>query len=86
MRAITVHLDDDLASIFDEAPEQLGELAHEALVLELYRRHAISAGRASQTLGIGLESFMKLASSRGIPVIDMSPEEWADEFARISAA
>ncbi len=61
-------------------------MVQEALVPELYRRHAISAGRATRALGLTREGFMKFASSRGIPVIDMTPEEWADEFARISAA
>ncbi len=83
MRAITIHLDDDLASIFDESPEQLGDLAREALVLELFRRHAISAGRATRALGLTREAFMKLASSRGIPVIDTTPEQWQAELATI---
>jgi predicted HTH domain antitoxin len=85
MRAITVHLDDEFAAILAGTPEELEELAREALVLELFRRHAISAGRATRALGLTREAFMKLASSRGIPVIDTTPEQWQAELAAIES-
>jgi hypothetical protein len=85
MRTITLRLDDVLAAVVDKVADDPAALAREALVLELFRRHDVSAGRAAHTLGISLEAFMKLASSRGIPVIDTTPEQWDVELAAIEA-
>jgi predicted HTH domain antitoxin len=72
----TVQLDDDLAAILDR-------VAREMIVFELYRRGAISRGRAAELLGVPLYDFIKRASSLGIPYIDMTEDEWAAEMAII---
>ena len=55
-------------------------------VLELYRRHAITGGQGARLLGIDRLTFMQLASSHGIPVIDSAPERWQAELDAIEAS
>lgn len=49
--------------------------ATEAAVLTLYERGAISAGKAAEVLGMGLEQFLRWASSEGVPVFDLDAAE-----------
>lgn len=51
----------------------------ELAVLELYRRHHISGGKAAEMLGMERFEFIRYASRLGIPFLDMSSEEMADE-------
>lgn len=65
------------------APDQQIERAVlELIVLELYRRHAISAGRASELLGIDEFAFIRQASNAGIPYFDLTREELDEELER----
>lgn len=68
------------------APDQQVERAVlELIVLELYRRHTISAGRAAKLLGIDEFAFIRHASAVGIPYFDMTREELHDELERVRA-
>jgi predicted HTH domain antitoxin len=82
MAMVTVQIGDDLAAILnqeqDEAP--IERVARELIVLELYRRHTISSGRAAELLSVPRYDFIKRASSLGIPYIDMTEEEWEYEI------
>ena len=51
------------------------------IVLELYRRGAISSGKAAELLSMKRIDFIKHASRLGIPYIDMTEDEWAAEKA-----
>jgi predicted HTH domain antitoxin len=53
--------------------------AREAAALQLYSAGAVSAGRASELVGIPLRQFLRLASERGIPVFDAAAEELDDD-------
>jgi hypothetical protein len=53
------------------------------IVLELYRRHETSGGRAAELLGIGRFDFIRWSGSLGIPYFDMTPEEWQQELRAI---
>ena len=55
----------------------------ELMVLELYRRHAISAGKAAALLGMERLDFIRYSGSLGIPFIDMTEDEWEAELQRI---
>lgn len=83
MGTVQVELDDDVLAKLGDSPEAVRAAAREAVVLELFRRAAISGGKAAYLLGMDRLDFMLLASSRGIPVIDMTPEEWQEEVRRI---
>ncbi|HOT90439.1 MAG TPA: UPF0175 family protein [Anaerolineae bacterium] len=55
----------------------------ELAVVELYRRHFISGGKAAQLLGMERFEFIRYASRLGIPFLDMSAEEMAAEAALV---
>lgn len=79
MGTIRLDLAEDVVALLRETNRPLEEAAQEAIVLELYRRGAMTSGRAAQLLGTDRFSFIKHASSLGIPFIDMTEEEWANE-------
>lgn len=83
MATVQITLDEDLAGFLEEGDRPLSEVARERLVLDLFRRAQISRGRAARLLGMDLLAFLRLASRAGIPVIDMTPDEWQAEVARI---
>jgi predicted HTH domain antitoxin len=74
-----------LAAILDREDGSLDRVAREMIVFELYRRGAISRGRAAELLGMPPYNFIKRASSLGIPCIDMTVEEWDREMRVINA-
>ncbi len=55
------------------------------IVLELYRRGAISSGKAGELLEMPRLDFIRHASDLGIPAIDMTTEEWEHEKAAVTA-
>ena len=60
-----------LAHASDDAVRAL----HEAAALELYRRRAISAGRAAALLGMDKFAFIRWWGELGIPFFRMDPGE-----------
>ena len=67
---IDITLDADVAGLFGETPEQVSSVLLEAGVLDLYRRHVISRGRAAEILGLGYLEFLQLSNAAGIPYFD----------------
>ena len=65
--------------------QSLDSFVKELTVLELYRRHLISGGKAAEMLEMERFEFIRYASRLGIPFIDMSPEEMVDEAAHVRA-
>ena len=80
MSVIQLEVDEDLAEILGSSPEQIERSALEIIVLDLYRRHEISAGRAAKFLGREKFDFIRWSGSLGIPFLDMTPEEWQQEL------
>ncbi|MGH2561485.1 MAG: UPF0175 family protein [Thermomicrobiales bacterium] len=76
---VTVQIEDELAALMANAGERVERIAREMIVLELYRGHTISRGKAAELLGMTLLDFLQLASKHGIPYIDMTLEEWEAE-------
>jgi predicted HTH domain antitoxin len=56
--------------------------ARELIVLELYRRGAISSGKAAHFLGLSRQEFVSYAAREGIPYFEMTRDEWEDERKR----
>jgi hypothetical protein len=56
------------------------------IVLELYRRHDISAGRAAELLHLDLLTFARWSGSLGVPYFDTTSEQWEQEFRAINKA
>ena len=85
MSTVTIDLDEGLATLLHQTNENVELAASEMIVLELYRRGAISSGKAGELLGMKRLDFIRHASELGIPVIDMSAEEWEHEKATVAA-
>ena len=83
MSPIKIDLDEDLASLLRGTNHAVESAAREMIVLELYRRGAISSGKAAELLGMPRVEFVQHASRLGIPYIDMTPEEWEAEKATL---
>ena len=78
MSSVTIEIPEDLAALMKGPIEKA---AHEAIVLDLYRRAAISGGKAAKLLGMGRIEFIQASGKLGIPLIQMSPEELTAEIA-----
>lgn len=78
MSSVTIEIPEDLAALMKGPIEKA---AHEAIVLDLYRRAAISGGKAAKLLGMGRIEFIQATGKMGIPSIHMSPEEFEIEVA-----
>lgn len=86
MSRIPVLLDEHVTALLGDSPEQIERSALELIVLGLYRRHDISAGRAAELLQLDLLSFARWAGSLGVPYFDMTPEQWEHEIRSIKKA
>jgi hypothetical protein len=75
-----VLLDEDVTALLGESPAEIERSALELIVLELYRRHEISAGRASEILALDECAFIRWSGSLGIPYFDTTPEDWANQL------
>jgi predicted HTH domain antitoxin len=80
MSEIRVRFDEELLPLLGDSPEEIEQHALEMIVLELYRRHTISAGRAAELLGMEKFAFIRWTGELGIPFFDMTPEEWQEEL------
>jgi predicted HTH domain antitoxin len=85
MSTVTIDLDEGLATLLHQTNENVELAASEMIVLELYRRGAISGGKAGELLGMPRLDFIRHASQLGIPVIDMTADEWEHEKAAVTA-
>lgn len=77
----TVILHEDLTALLSSANQPLEHTVHEFVVLELYRRAAISSGKAAELLNMSRFEFVRYASQLGIAFFDMTSDEWQTESA-----
>ena len=80
MGAASVELDEDLVALLEELRRPAKEAARELIVLELYRQGEVSSGRAAQLLGMDRGDFIRHASARGIPYLQLTEEELRREI------
>ncbi len=85
MSTVELELDDELVALLHQLNQSLGRAARELIVLELYRRGAISSGKAAELLGMDRRDFIYHASRLGIPYLAMTEDEWASERAQSEA-
>lgn len=81
MSVVSVDLEEDLAALLHELNQPVGKLVREFVVLELYRRGSISSGKAAGLLGMPRWEYVRYASRLGIPLFDMTEDEWQAERA-----
>jgi predicted HTH domain antitoxin len=78
---VTMQIDEGLVALLRQSNLPLPEVIQELVALELYRRHAISSGRAAELLGMERFEFVRHASRLGIPFFDEGAEELAEDDA-----
>ena len=83
MSQAPVMLDLEVIRLLGESLEQIERSALEIIVLDLYRRHEISAGRAAEILDLDEFAFIRWSGSLGIPYFDTTPEDWAQQIRAI---
>lgn len=83
-RQFSFTLENDVADLFGESPEQIAQTLLEAGVLDLYRRHVISRGRAAEILGLNFEEFLRLSNAAGIPYFDWTEADIEQELRAIN--
>jgi predicted HTH domain antitoxin len=64
-----------------ELPNNFSDEARYLLALKLFEQGRISSGKAGRLAGMGRVEFLLAASRDGVPVVDMTDEEMAEEFA-----
>ena len=79
MTTIPIAMEDDFAAALRTGDQSLSGAARELMALELYRRGAISSGKAAEWLGSSRLDFINHASRLGIPALQMTDEEWEME-------
>jgi predicted HTH domain antitoxin len=81
MATQTVALDESLLALLETVNESAERAASELIVLELYRRQAISSGKAAELLHMPRLAFIELAASVGIPFFRITLDDWEEEQA-----
>lgn len=81
MAAIHLDLDDDFLNPLGQQGPSIERADRELMVMELYRRGALSRGKAAELLGMPLGDFLKRANALGIPYFNFTDEEFAAELA-----
>lgn len=85
MNTVKIDLEEGLTALLHQTNQPVEEAAREMIVLELYRRGAISSGKAAELVDMGRLDFIHHASHLGIPCIDMTADEWEAEKATLKA-
>lgn len=84
MQNVAIMLEPDMVSVLRPlAYESLDAFIKELTVLELYRRHQISSGKAAELMKMERFEFVRFAARQGIPFLEMSDEEFMDELTRV---
>jgi predicted HTH domain antitoxin len=80
----TVELDDELAALLEQE-KPLDQAARETIVMDLFRRGKLAAGKACELLGLDRASFARRAAELDIPYFQLTKEDWEREKATIEA-
>lgn len=79
MSAISINLEDEVASLLQATNLPVHQAAREFIILELYRRGTVSSGKAAELLAMSRLEFVRYASRLGISFFDMTEDEWRTE-------
>ena len=83
MATVHFNLNEDLLILLRQQDPSIEVAARELMVMELYRRSAVSRGKAAELLDIPLLDFLQRADELGIPYFDYTEEEWAEEMRQV---
>jgi predicted HTH domain antitoxin len=84
MDTISVDLNKELVELLDQLEQPVRETVQELVVLELYRRGAISIGKGADLLHMTLLEFIQYTGEQGIPYFKLTPEELDAELERLN--
>ena len=76
----TLEIAEDLGAFLAADNQPVGVQVRELIVLDLYRHRRISSGKAAELLAETREDFLDRAARAGIPYLDLSPADLAQEF------
>ncbi len=79
MGATHLELEEELVALLHQSSRTAEQAARELIVMELYRRAAVSSGKAAELLGISRLAFIHRAGQVGVAFFDMTKDEWAAE-------
>jgi predicted HTH domain antitoxin len=79
MSTLSIDLEDDVVALLRQLNQPVERVVREMIVLELYRRGAISSGKAAPLLGMSRIEFIQYASRLGIASFTMMEDEWKNE-------
>ena len=82
---MTLQLDDELTHLLQSGDQPADEAARELIVLELYRQHRISSGRAAELVRLSRIDFIHRAAALGIAYFDLGADEMEREIAEAGA-
>jgi len=82
MKTVNLDLEEDLVALLHQLNQPVKTAARELMILELYRRGAISSGKAAELLGMSRWEFIYHASRLGIPYFALTEDEWEAEQKR----
>ena len=80
MSQVPVLINEEIVDLLGLSGEQLERNVLETLVLAMYRRHDISARRASRLLEMEYLEFLRWSGERGVPYLDLTEEELQAEI------
>ncbi|MGH2588445.1 MAG: UPF0175 family protein [Dehalococcoidia bacterium] len=86
MATVQLELGEDIIEVLRRLDQPVPQAARELMVLELYRRGAISSGKAAQLLAMSRVAFIQHAGRLGIPFFTMTDDEWDTELREIDEA
>jgi uncharacterized protein UPF0175 len=82
MITVNILLKEDLAEVLKDLDRPIEESARQLIVLELYREHKISIGKAAELLEMDLLDFIRYSSGVGIPYLDLPSAQLDRDFAK----
>jgi predicted HTH domain antitoxin len=83
---VEIELPRDLLAALDIHESELGRLAKEWVLIELFLEGKISAGKAAEVLGVSKAQFLDLLDERDLPYLNADLKELEREAAAARAA
>ncbi|MFM8471566.1 MAG: UPF0175 family protein [Limisphaerales bacterium] len=80
MSTLTIELADDVVRASGKTPQALATGLKLALAIELFADGKLSLGKAAQSVGMPKILFMDELAKRQVPVINLAPDQIADEL------
>lgn len=79
MSEVTLTIPDEALSALADSPGEAADELRMLAAVKLFELKKVSSGAAAQLAGIPRVEFFRRLGDYGVPVFDMSPEEFAKE-------